>query len=92
MSRVDRFTFDLKQPAHTGAALLVEMSTLRLISGLAAEYDDLVRRYADDNGELPDVRAVQAAEIAHRLHVLLGEESEHYHRLSMEHREGRRHR
>ncbi|WP_367131163.1 hypothetical protein [Saccharothrix sp. HUAS TT1] len=89
MTARSRFDFDLRRPARTGVAALVELSNLRLIAGLAAEYDDLVRRYADDNGELPDHRAVQVAEIAHRLHVLLGEESEHYRRLSLEHREGR---
>lgn len=65
-------------------------SSLDVVVTLAVEYDDLVRRHADDNGELPDRYAVEAAEIAHRLHVLLGEEPEHYHRLSLEHREGRR--
>lgn len=58
-------------------------------SQLSDEYDDLVRRYADDNGVLPDTHAVVAAELAHRLHLLHAEEADHYRRLSREHREGR---
>ncbi|MEJ2854885.1 MULTISPECIES: hypothetical protein [unclassified Saccharothrix] len=79
-------------PAPRGPEGLVwsETSSLDTAVALAVEYDDLVRRHADDHGELPDRYAVEAAEIAHRLHVLLGEESEHYRRLSLEHREGRR--
>lgn len=89
MSRASRFTFDLKQPTTAGSALLAELPTLRLIVGWAAEYDDLVRRYADDNGVLPDAKAVEAAELAHKIHVELSWEAEHYRRLSAEHREGR---
>jgi hypothetical protein len=89
MSQLDRFTFDLKQPVRTAAAVLAEVPNLRLIVGWVAEYDDLVRRYADDHGVLPDARAVEAAELAHKIHAELTWEAEHYRRLSMEHREGR---
>ncbi|KOX12785.1 hypothetical protein ADK67_44955 [Saccharothrix sp. NRRL B-16348] len=88
MSHADRFTFDLKQPTRTAAAVLAELSNLRLVAGWAAEYDDLVRRYADDNGVLPDGKAVEAAELAHKIYVELSWEADHYRRLSMEHREG----
>ncbi|WP_461120075.1 hypothetical protein [Saccharothrix stipae] len=89
MSRADRFTFDLKRPARTAAALLAESPGLRLVVGWAAEYDDLVRRHADDNGVLSDAKAVEAAELAHKIHVELAWEADHYRRLSHEHREGR---
>lgn len=92
MSHADRFTFDLKQPSGTAAAVLVDLSSLRLVAGWVAEYDELVRRYADDDGVLPDARAVEAAELAHKIHVELTWEAEHYRRLSCEHREGRSHR
>jgi len=49
-----------------------------------------VLRHADDNGELPDRQAVEAAEIAHKLYQLHDTEADHYRRLSLEHREGRR--
>lgn len=91
MSHADRFTFDLKQPTRTAASALAELSNLRLVAGWVAEYDDLVRRYADDNGVLPDAKAVEAAELAHKIHVELSWEADHYRRLSMEHREGRGH-
>lgn len=59
---------------------------------LADDYDDLIRRHANDNGELPEPYATEAAELAHRLRVLCADESDHWARLSREHREGRTHR
>ncbi|TWP53212.1 hypothetical protein FKR81_04370 [Lentzea tibetensis] len=53
------------------------------------EYDDLVRRHADHNGVLADGKAVDAAELAHRIYEHHAELADHYQRLSREHREGR---
>ncbi|GAA3657958.1 hypothetical protein GCM10022267_50110 [Lentzea roselyniae] len=56
---------------------------------LADDYDDLIRHHADDNGTLPEPYATEAAELAHQLRVLYADESDHWARLSAEHREGR---
>jgi len=61
------------------------------IVSLADDYDAIVRRFADEHGELPGPHAVDAAEIAHRLYLIHAEQSEHWRRLSCEHREGRTH-
>ncbi|WP_158853072.1 hypothetical protein [Saccharothrix deserti] len=92
MSRASRFTWDLKQTApapRTGSGARTA-ALYGSIPALTEEFNDLVLRHADDHGELPDAKAVQAAEIAHRLFLAHSEEAEHYHRLSMAHREGRR--
>ncbi|SFR29351.1 hypothetical protein SAMN04488564_118152 [Lentzea waywayandensis] len=63
--------------------------TASTIERLRVEYDDLVRRHADDNGVLPPKQAVEAAELAHLIHLEHAAEADHYRRLSHEHREGR---
>jgi hypothetical protein len=72
------------------AAYLV--STQAEVLSLVDGYDAIIRRFADDHGELPGPQAVDAAEIAHRLYLIHAEQSEHWRRLSCEHREGRTHR
>jgi hypothetical protein len=66
-----------------------EVVTQSEILRLVDDYDAILRRFADDHGELPDPHAVDAAEIAHRLSQVHAEQSEHWRRLSCEHREGR---
>ncbi|MGW6934671.1 hypothetical protein ACWGE0_31740 [Lentzea sp. NPDC054927] len=65
--------------------LATQSELLRLVD----DYDAIIRRFADDNGELPDAHAVDAAEIAHQLFLVHADQSEHWRRLSCEHREGR---
>lgn len=60
-----------------------------LMRRLTDDYDDLIRRHADGNGELAEPYATEAAELAHQLRVLCADESDHWARLSREHREGR---
>lgn len=59
------------------------------VLSLADDYDAIIRRFANDHGELPDAQAVDAAEVAHRLSQIHEEQAEHWRRLSCEHREGR---
>ncbi|SES06610.1 hypothetical protein [Lentzea albida] len=59
------------------------------VLSLADDYDAIVRRFANDHGELPHAHAVDAAQIAHRLAEIHEEQAEHWRRLSREHREGR---
>lgn len=65
------------------------LATQADVLSLTDDYDAIIRRFADDHGELPDAQAVDAAEIAHRLYLIHAELSEHWRRLSCEHREGR---
>jgi hypothetical protein len=67
-------------------------STPSEIVRLSNAYDEIIRRSADDHGELPSAQAVDAAEIAHHLYLIHADQSEHWWRLSCEHREGRTHR
>lgn len=69
-----------------------DVATQSEVMRLSDDYDAIIRRLADDNGELPDAHAVDAAEIAHRLSLIHADQSEHWRRLSREHREGRTHR
>lgn len=91
---MNRRTFDLATPPAprsggkpSGARTAVLYGR---IPALTEQFNDLVLRYADDNGELPDRQAVEAAELAHQLFLLHDTEADHYRRLSLAHREGRR--
>lgn len=66
-----------------------DIATQSEVLRLVDDYDALIRRFADDHGELPGPQAVDAAEIAHRLSLTLADQSEYWRRLSCEHREGR---
>ncbi|MFD5831326.1 hypothetical protein [Lentzea sp. NPDC060358] len=59
------------------------------VQRLSEAYDEILRRFADDHGELPHSYAVEAAQLAHRLADLHDDRAEHWRRLSREHREGR---
>ncbi|HWO66675.1 MAG TPA: hypothetical protein VNO31_42260 [Umezawaea sp.] len=88
-----RNAFDLASPAPRRGSSTSDARTAALygsIPELTERFNDLVLRHADDNGELPDRQAVEAAEIAHKLYQLHDTEADHYRRLSLEHREGRR--
>lgn len=88
-----RHSFDLATPSPRpgGTSSGARAATLYgPIPELTERFNDLVLRHADDNGELPDRQAVEAAEIAHKLYQLHDAEADHYRRLSLEHREGRR--
>jgi hypothetical protein len=88
-----RHTFDLIKPERRSGGTPSGARTAALygqIPELTERFNDLVLRYADDHGELPDRQAVEAAEIAHKLYLLHDGEADHYRRLSLEHREGRR--
>jgi hypothetical protein len=66
-----------------------DVATQSEVQRLSDDYDAIIARFADDNGELPGPHAVDAAEIAHRLYLVHAEQAEHWRRLSCEHREGR---
>ncbi|MCS7476387.1 hypothetical protein ACFFQW_04415 [Umezawaea endophytica] len=88
-----RNAFDLATPTPRRSGTSSGAQTAALygpIPELTERFNDLVLRHADDNGELPDRQAVEAAEIAHKLYQLHDSEADHYRRLSLEHREGRR--
>lgn len=88
-----RQSFDLapSSPRSGGASSGARTAALYgQIPELTERFNDLVLRYADDHGKLPDRQAVEAAEIAHKLYQLHDAEADHYRRLSLEHREGRR--
>lgn len=68
-----------------------EVATQSEILRLSDDYDAIIRRFANDSGELPAAHAVDAAEIAHRLHLVHADQADRWRRLSTEHREGRTH-
>lgn len=96
MNRLTRRTSDLAAPPAPRSDNVPSGARACALYGpipeLTEQFNYLVLRHANDHGELPERQAVEAAEIAHRLFVLHDQEADHYRRLSLEHREGKRHR